>query len=355
MPSGSGGQIAITRAGSLYHTLGSADAATWNWTNFVSESLEHTLEELEEGSISGNKDAPPSHKGIDFSIGAITIEPNPDAVGHFMRGVFGQSSGTVLCQAGSTGANSQAYGAGVPAVRHRFVPIQASVSEQNFLPPYHLMVYKDVGSAFFYEGSQLHELELTIQAGQLVKASVTQMARNVTRYARSSSVSNLVVPKSRPWLWDMASIQVGSNEAGLASNTNFESITLNLTIPMEGVVLLNGTKKYAEYQVNEFRRVAASGTLSFRNQDEYDAFIAYENRFLRINLANTNSAMVIGNPASAFFPSLQINIPQFKFLSYSVPIGGPNRLQSQFTGKGERDVTSNYMIDAVLTNVTSAY
>jgi hypothetical protein len=355
MSSGTGGQIALTRSDSLYLSVESVD----QWTNFVSESVEHTLNELEEGSITGNKDAPPSHKGIDFGQGDLVIEPDPVALGNFMRGVYGQSSGSVLTEAGSTGVNSQALGAGNPVIQHQFLPIQAAYDENTFLPPYTMMIYKDVGSAFFFQGTVIHGMELTMQAGALAQATFSVMSRKVERFARTAAIEALAKQSgSKPWVWDMASVEVSSGVQGFSSmfaNTNFESITMNLNVPLEGVVLLDGNKNYAEFQVNEFRRMNTSGTISFRNQDEYDAFVEYENRSLRLSLSNAGSSQVLGNPDSAFYPSLQLDVPQHKFLTWSTPIGGPNRLQTSFTGKGERDTTSSYMTEAYLTNVKSAY
>lgn len=355
MPSGTGSQIALTRSDSLYLSVQSVD----RWHNFVSESLEHTISELEEASITGYKDAPPSHKGLESAAGDVKIVPDPNAMGDWMRGVFGQSSGTVLMQAGSTSTNSNPMGAGRPVIQHRFLPIQSAVDNRNFLPAYTMMVYKDLGSAFFFQGACAYGMEFNIQAGALLDATVNVMARKVERYARTSSIAALTqVAGSKPWVWDQASIQVSSGQTGfsnLVSNTNFESLNIMLNTPIEGVVLLDGTKYNAEYQVNDFRRVSIKGTLSFRSQDEYDAFIAYENRTLRATLRDTRSTSVLGNPASAYFPTLQIDLPQMKYLTWSTPIGGPNRLQTSFTAKAERDTTSLYMIEAFLTNVTSSY
>lgn len=355
MASGTGGQIALTRSDSLYLSVQSVDA----WQNFVSESIEHTLNELEEGSITGHKDAPPSHKGIDFGQGDVNLEPDPNALGHWMRGVFGQSSGTLVADAGSLGVNSSTLGDGKPVIEHQFLPISSAVDNRNFLPAYTMMVYKDVGSAFFFQGTQVHGIEYQIQAGQLVGATVNIMARTVERFERTAGIGALAkVTGSKPWVWDMASVEVSSGQTGfgnLLGDTNFEAININLNVPLEGVVLLDGNKNYAEFQVNEFRRANVNGTVSFRDQTAYDAFVSYENRSLRITTRNVGSSQLLGNPDSAFYPTLRIDIPQFKFLSWSTPIGGPNRLQTSFTGKSERDVTSSYMIEAYLTNVTSAY
>jgi len=355
MPSGTGSQIALTRSDSLYLSVTSVD----RWHNFVSENIEFTIAELEEASITGYKDAPPSHKGLSHAAGDIKLVPDPNAIGDWMRGVFGQSSGSLQMEATSTGVNSNPMGAGRPVVKHRFLPIQTAVDNRNFLPAYTMMVYKDLGSAFFVQGAQFYGFEWNIQANKLIDATVQMMGRKVERYARTSSIQALTqVPGSKPWVWDQASIQVSSGQTGfsnLAANTNFESLNIKLDVPIEGVVLLDGTKNYAEFQVNDFRRISMKGTLSFRSQDEYDAFDAYDNRTLRATMRDTRSTSVLGNPSSAFYPTLQIDIPQMKYLTWSTPIGGPNRLQTSFTAKAERDTTSLYMIEAFLTNVTSAY
>ncbi|MEE8606708.1 MAG: phage tail tube protein [Nitrospiraceae bacterium] len=355
MASGTGGQIAIKKTSSLYLNIESADS----WTNFVTESIEHNLEELEEGSITGRRDAPPSWKGIDFAEGDITFEPNPNAIGHFLNGAFGTIASSMQTDAGSTGANSGEE-AGKPVFVHTFTPRQAAFDERTFLEPYTVMVYKDTGSAFFNQGSIFNRLEFNIQAGQLMNATVGLMARAVTRGERIAAASTFISSGGRPWIWDMSSVEVASGGEGvsfLAGNTNFEQVQLSLETPQEGVVLLDGNKNYAEFQPNDFRRVNLSGTISFRNQEEYNAFIAYESRYMRITITNANSASKLGNvdPGSVQAYALQFDIPKMKFLTWSTPLNGPNRLQTSFTAKAEYSDTDGYMIRAILTNVTSFY
>lgn len=358
MASGTGGQIALVKAGSLYNTIDSVDL----WTNFVSESIEHTLAELEEGSIQGRRDAPPSYKGIDHGAGNVVMEPNPNALGNWMAGAFGTVTNSLITAAGSTGANS-GYEAGKPLFYHQFVPRQAAYSDRSFLQPYGLMVYRDTGSAFMLNGTIFTGLEFNIQANQLVKTTATVMGREMRRIQRTAAISSLVSSGGKPWLWDMASIEVSTDtsSANLAANVNFEQLTLNFTTPHEGVILLDGTKFYAEFQPNDFRRCNISGTLSFRDQTEYDAFIAYADRRMRISILNVNSNYWIGNPssvnASAFlgYYGLRFHIPAMKYLTWSAPIGGPNRIQASFTAKAQYDDTAGNMISAELFNVTSSY
>jgi len=356
MASGAGGQIAFHKAGSLFHIVNSAIF----WTNFTSESIEHNLEELEEGSITGHRDAPPSHKGVDFGQGDIVMEPNPNALGLYLNAAMGTRSSSLITDAASTGANS-GFDAGKPQFHHTFTPRASAYSDRVFLAPHNVMVYKDVGSAFMFNGAIFPGLEFQLQAGQLVQATANIMARDVRRIDRLT-VASLVSSGGRPWTWDMASLEIGTSitSASLAGNTKFESLTLGLTTPHEGVLLLDGTKQYGEMQMNDFRRVAISGTLSFRDQTDYDAFTTYEARRMRLTMMNVNSNLSLGNVASqdaaAFlgYYGLRIHVPRMKLLTWSAPIQGPNRLVANFTAKAERDPNeNNTLITVELVNVIS--
>src|SRR5882672_6059872 len=102
MATGNGAQIAFAKIGSLYR-----DVSTLNiWTNFTSETLEHKLDELEEGAINGRRDAPPSYKGLDHGEGEINFEPNPNFLGHLFKGWFGTHTASLVTGATSGGANS---------------------------------------------------------------------------------------------------------------------------------------------------------------------------------------------------------------------------------------------------------
>jgi hypothetical protein len=352
MASGAGSQIALTKIGSLYMTIQSVD----QWFDFTSESIKHTLEEIEEASITGRRDAPPSHKGLDYGAGEINFEPKPNALGHMINATFGTYTSSLLTHAGSTGTNS-VQSAGKPVFWHQWTPRASAFDSYSFNEPYTVMVYRDQGSAFFFDGV-FTGLQLSLQAGQLMTGVAPFMARNVRRLERTAAINSLASRGGRPWTWDMASMQVasgGASSAYLTGNNYFESFELNFTVPHEGVALLDGTKKYAEFQSSDFRRVEISGTLSFRDQTQYDAFVNYERRFLKINLTNTTSAMFLGNPTSAWNYALSIEIPGFKFLDWDTPIGGPNRLTTQFRAKAEYDEDAGFMIRASLINVTSVY
>ena len=358
MASGTGAQIGLAKINSLYSNVTTINI----FQSFVSETLEHTLEELEEGAISGRRDAPISYKGIEKADGDLELELNPNNFAHFLKGWFGTHVASTVTAAGSTGANSGDT-AGQPYNWHRFTPRQLAYSGFTFLEPYNVMVYRDVGSAWILKGAIFPKLMIDISAGAIVKGTVGVMARSIERMDRVPIVQSLVSSGGRPWIWDMASVEistVGIGSANLIARTNFESIKLTFDMKHEGVVVLDGTKFQAEFQPSDFRRINIEGNMTFRDQTDYEAFIAYESKGARITLQNVNSNIVLGNPASVSAANFQgyfgmrINIPRMKFLSWSAPVKGPNRLTAAFTAKAEYDEVSGKMVDIELNATVSS-
>jgi hypothetical protein len=355
MASGSGGQIAFAHIASLGAQVNTLDV----WTGFKSENLEHKLIELEEGSMTGRRDAPESHKGIDHGDGDITIEPNPNALSHILKGFFGTVTSSLYCDATSVGT-----GVATGSYWHKFTPRIFGHSQETFLDPFNIAVYKDVGSAFLYRGAIFPTLKFEINAGALAAVTASVMARQVdlTDYTPIFS-ANLHNPGGRPWVWDMASVEVsttGVTSAALFQNVNFEKLGITLAMPQEGVVNLDGTKLYHEFSPNDYRRITFEGTLSFRNMNEYLAFREYEDRRLRVTLLNVNSALILGNPSSADatkfegYYGLRFNFPRFKFLKYSNPMQGPNRITASFTAKAQLDDTEGASSFVEMNNIVSS-
>ncbi len=358
MASGNGGQIALIKINTLYTDINSVNM----WTNFSSETLEHKLAELEEGTISGNRDAPNSYKGIDQGGGDINLEPNPNAFGHFLKAWFGTHVASTITGATSGGANSGDF-AGYPQMWHRFTPSQTAWDGRTYLEPYNFMVYRDVGSAWLFKQAIVPTLKLSIQAQQLVKATATIMNRKTDRIQRTAAIQSLVSSGGRPWVWDMASIEVsttGVATAGLVAQTDFENLNITFDLPHAGVPLLDGTKLNAEFTPSDFRRVKIDGTISFRDQNDYETFIAYEQRRMRITLLNVNSKVALGNIASLDatlflgYPGMRIHFPALKFTSWSAPIPGPNRLVANFTAKAERSDADGFSCQVELRNIVAS-
>lgn len=356
MASGNGGKIASAKISSLYSDINSVNV----FLGFTDETLEHKLDELESGAITGFRDAPDSYKGLDSGMGDINFEPEPNELGHMFKAWFGTLVSSVVTLATSTGANSGNF-AGLPQVFHHFTPSNVAFSDRTFLEPYNVAVYRDVGSAFIFKGAIFPTIKLMTKANALVKATGTVMARQVDLI---DPTSMLALPGSigKPWIWDMASVEYNPTDtgtAGLVARTDFEEFNITLDLPHDGIPLLDGTKKYAEFVPSDFRRVKIDGSMSFRDETAYLAFKNYTQHRMRITLLNVNSQLVQGDPsladATAFegYPGLRITLPAFKFTQWSAPIKGPNRIVASFSGKAERSAADGFSISADLLNTTA--
>jgi hypothetical protein len=359
MPSGNGGQIAFAKVASLYSTVNTINI----WANFSSETLEHKLAELSETSINGRRDQPNAYKGIDSGAGDIVIEPNPNFLGHLLTSWYGSAvyTSSTVCGVTSTGANSSQF-AGAQVNYHRFQPSQTAWSGFTYLEPYNVMVYRDVGSAWLFQGSIIPSLKFDLKAGALLKVTATVMARQVNLIQRTAAIQSLVSSGGRPWVWDQASVELSTDTscANLAAATNFEELTLGFDLPHTGVTLLNGTKNYGEFQPSNFRTLKIDGTMSFRDQASYLTFKAYEAVRLRATLLNVNSLLLLGNPASAdqtlfqgYF-GLRFHVPSMIFTSWSAPMPGPNRISVKFAARAQYSESEGFSSVAELINVVNS-
>jgi hypothetical protein len=358
MASGNGGQVGLAKIGSLYSSVDTVNL----WANFTSESIEHMLDELEEASINGRRDAPNSYKGLDHGQGDLSFEPNPNALGHFLKAWFGTLASSLVTNAASNGANSGDF-AVYGQQYHKFTPNQAAFSDRTFLEPYNVMLYRDVSSAWLFAGAIEPMLKINVAAKQIVKATATWMARDTRRIQRTAAIQSLVSSGGRPWLWDMGSFEVstiGVASASLAAFTAFENFNMTYDLPQSGIALLDGTKEFAEFVPTDFRRIKIDGTMSFRDQDTYDAFKTYEARRMRVTFLNVNSKLFLGNPASVDttknlgYPMVRFTFPQLKFTKWSAPMAGPNRIVASFEAKAEFSEADGFSAMVELMNVVTS-
>lgn len=357
MASGNAGKVALAKISSLY-----ADVNTVNqWFGFTSETLEHKLDELEEGALTGRRDAPDSYKGLDHGAGDIEFEPNPNAVGHALYAWFGSLVSSLVTGPTSGGANSGDF-AGYGQQIHRFIPTQTPYSDRTFLAPYNIGVYRDVQSAFLFKQSIFPTIKLMIKAQQLVKATGTIMSRQVDLLDYTAGMNSLVSSGGRPWIWDSASIEYSADTTslGLAARTDLEELNFTFDLPHDGVALLDGTKKYAEFTPSDFRRIKIDGSMSFRDEQAYVDFKNYTQHRLRVTMLNVQSQLVIGNPLSADqtaflgYPGMRIHVPAMKFTSWSAPVKGPNRITAAFNAKAEYKDSVGFSCAVDLNNIVTS-
>jgi len=315
---GIGGHLAISEQNSV----GTA-TSNFIYIPFVSESLTENIEQLQSESLKAVYDQPNQLEGINNVTGDIVFEPHPIYLGHFLRAVTGQAASTL---------STSAY-------IHEFVPTQSDFDPNFALRPFTINLFKNVGSAYQYTDAMIHTLAIEITAGGIINATATV-------HARTSSLMNPTTASfitADPFTWNETSLQVGGS-----ANGEFESATITIDNPIEGVPTLNGAKVHGKVKRTGFRTVSVTGDQDFSSQAQYNVFRAQTRQRFLFTVTGDN----IGGSANN---ELTIDIPQCNYSTYTSPIGGPGRITASYEGNGEFDTSSSYSIRYTMTNTLSAY
>jgi hypothetical protein len=173
-----------------------------------------------------------------------------------------------------------------------------------------------------YYNCAANAFELVVEAGQFVRANVELIGRNAGGKPRST-------PSYLPaetFLWNTISVAVNN-----AAKPYYEQLTVRVENNLEAVPTLDGSLLPDLVKRNDFRRVTVNGTLSFRNFEDYDGFLAGSETSLQMTATGKDVATGTG---SMYQERLIIDVPRFRYSTFAPNIGGPGRIAINFTGRG---------------------
>jgi len=297
---------------------------SWDYFTIISESLTTDIEQLVEEGMRGRFDEGPTQEGLLTVAGDIVFEPHPTLFGHMLRGVTGQASGTLVSS----------------VTTWEFLPTQSDFTEGVCaLPPFTLQVFRDAGSAWQFTDAVVNGLTVEVAGGTIKRATANILAR-------VSSLMTATTPSyetGSPWTWDASSISIAG-----AANSDFENYTFNINNNLEGVATMNATKLHAKYMRTGYRTWGLSGTLCFADQTEYNAFRAStQQRYL----ITVTGATITGSQTN----DMTLDMPQLRYTSMPINIGGPGRISATFEGNPKFDTTSSYAFRATMVNTRETY
>ena len=319
---GIGGYLSLEKQTSYGTPVASSPA----YIPFVSESLTENKNLLTIENMRNIYDSPNDLDGVNNVTGDIVFEPHPIYLGHFLRGVL--TAGTVT----STLVTS--------SYRHEFLPAQTEFSENCTLPPYTITVYKNVGSAYQITDGLIHTLAIEMVAGEILKCTATVHGR---AYAKSAKATPSYIAAD-PFVWTQVSLQVGGS-----ANDVFESATVTIENPIEGIMALNGNNNEGRLLRSDYRNVTITGDQSFQSQ-------AQEAKFRDQSLQSFKFSVTGATVGTASdFNQLVLDMPDVRYTTYAYPIGGPGRITAAYEAKAQYDTTSSYSIRATLQNTAASY
>jgi len=315
MSTGALGHLAVSRQNSF-----GTNTASWFFLPFVSETLVHQIDLITQLGIKASLVEPGVVAGHDRAEGDIVMEPHPRDIGHFLRGVFGQASSINLTSV-----------TGFQDYKHTFTFRLADFGGSSPLPPYTTQIYRGVDRSYQFTDAIFPRMELVIETGALVRATAHVMARTTSLMAQPTAT----FPTATPWTWAVASVSLGGS-----ANTSIEAMTLVLENPVEGILILDNTRRWGRFGRNGFPNVRLSGRFDLGDLTEYSEFVSQTERRLLLHLA----------PMVTSGPYLTIDVPSFRYEGVPVQVGGPGRVAVDFAARGVFNTGSNQAIEITLVN-----
>ncbi len=287
----------------------------------VSETLKHTIAQLQEAGLYGRFGDAPRTNGLRSSAGRISFEPLPGFIGTLLYAACGQVSTTSVA------------GAQV----HRFRPRNTSDWDDAVaLPPFTALVFRDVASGMAYFDLCADKLALEAVNGALLKGSVDWVGGNYADQAKAVPA----FPGEIPWTWNQGSASYGGT--ALAAVRRF-SITMNNRLQAVHVLGTSATpaaiKRTGPVEVN------GQMTLLFQSNSLMADFLAQPERQLLLNFTST-----VASPAG-----LKIDIPNLRITDYAPAIGGAGLVEVPISWVADFAVGSGYQVEYTLTNTAPAY
>lgn len=296
---------------------------SWDYIPIINESLTDNIEQLVQENMFSRFEEGPTQEGLLTVAGDIVFEPEPIMIGHILRGITGQASSTLV---GSV-------------TTWEFTPKQSDFDDNTALPPYTFQIYRDVGSAYQFTDGIFNALSIEINGNAIVRATASVIAR-------TSSLTPKTVPAfptGDPWTWDTASISIAG-----AANVDMETVTIGVENNVEGVALLDGTKRHGKYKRSGFRTFAFGGTMDFCDQDEYNNFRSQaEQKFITTLTGQTLT--------SSQNVEMQFEMPLVRYTTFTANAAGPGRISATFEGNAKFDTNSLYAMKTTLVNTRESY
>lgn len=311
---------------SKQNSFGTA-TTSWHWTPFVSETLAHRIDKLAMQGIRNSLVEMGALPGIERSEGDIVLEPDPVNVGYFLRGVLGVPSSTLV--------NTDA---GIYS--HIFEMRFSDWTQKCPVPASTVAIWRGVEEAFQFTDVIFPRMNVNIDANALVRATFSAIGRVTSLMAQPTP--DFGGATAQPWTWAVASVSIN----GLAPEV-YESIQMTVDGMLEGVVVLDATRRFNKFGRRDRPTIRLSGRIDLENLNEYDRFAAQTTVPFFVNLAE--------QVVSSGSPQMLIEIPSFQYDEINASVAGPGRVSVDWSGRALFNTGSGTAMRITLINTQANY
>lgn len=303
-------------------SYGTSNVASLRTIPVVKESLVLDINQLLDPALYGRFGESPRYSGGRSVVGALDFVPMPTFLGTMFYAALGVDTVSFV---GSVAT-------------HRMKPLNtADWDSTAALPPFSVLVNRDVGSSMLYYDLCATELKLDVANGNFVMGTVNWIGG---KYADAAKVAPSF-PVEKEWTWDTFSASYGGQP------WNVRKLSLGIKNNLETIFWLGNSVYPAQIRRKSHAQISGQVTLQFQsNSLMADFFIQSQpNRQLLLNFLS-----VVASPAS-----LKLDIPAFRWMKWPPQITGPGALEVTADWVGEYNTTSSYAFEATMQNTIAAY
>ena len=303
-------------------SFGTSNVASQYQVPFVKESLALTVDQLLDPAMYGRFGESPHYQGKRGVGGGIDTVPMPTFLGLLLYGACGRDAVTFAASIAT----------------HKFRPLDvADWDSIAALPPFSVLVNRDVASAFLYYDTLINGLTLDFANGELLKATVDLLGGKYIDNAKVAAVQ----PVEKEITWDQFSVSYGGQ--GMNVRRGQVKLMNNLT----PIYLMGNSIWPAFIKRSAAVQVQGNLTLQFTTASHYADFIAatQTERQLLVNFQS-----IVGSPSN-----LKIDVPKTRLMRFAPQVGGPGPVEVQVDFAGKYDTTSSYQLEFTMVNTRAAY
>ncbi len=298
----------------------STPVAATTYFEALSESLATTIERFTTRNIFGGIYEPDDEPGMHRYQGEIVVPAHPNTMGHLLKGVLGNASGSVVLSGF--------------LLRTVFTQAQNEWGSLNALPSYTLEVFRDVTSSEQYTGVQWNTMALSVQPNQELRMTCGVIARAKTFIAHTTPTFQ--TSPAGFFQFDTCSVQLGG-----VGRLDFESLTFNYNNNLAGIAALTGSNFIAKIQRTDVPMVRLTGTIGIEGIAQATQFEAQSEFAITANMIKANSFAIL------------IECPRCVFDAAPITMTGRGRVTTAFSAIARYHVGSGTAFKITLTSQNS--
>jgi hypothetical protein len=303
-----------------------ADVGSMYPMPFLSESITPDVPELLSENMEGRFDEGELYAGARNVGGTINMEAQPITVGVLLTALMGDP----------TTVNSNNIRT------HTWNPRTADFDVNVTGNP--MTMYKnlaDGGQVPLYRDLIATRLEFSIANGELLTVQADVTGGVVDTKTTSQDIG---VAVGRKWSWDVGSIELGG-----AANVDFGELSIVIDEQASPRWTVRTSRDPSRVQRDGRRQIRVNGTVKFRDQTEYDNFLALTTQNLRVTMTSPTEIQ------SGYFDTLSFEFPSFLYSAY--PVDFPDQAEKivAFEGKGDYNVGSGHSVQVTLINTQDSF